>query len=795
MIAASALLALIIGGAFALLLFAIGDLRGAERHTRHAQDVLVSANELERLLLDLETGQRGFLLTRQEAFLEPWKTAQTAFPREASALLAMVVGEGAVETEARAIEVQERSYINDYSLPLVNAARRGDPSAASVASTEAGKRRVDAMRANFDRLIGAERRIDARSRASAETDAGRASTAAAIALAGSIALIALYAGYLTRAIVRPVRRAAVMAGRLAGGDLSARMPETGVAEIVELERAFNVMGRSLERGRVELAGLAAEQASLRRVATLVAQGASPAEAFSAVAQELARLLEADITMVLRFEEEMAATVVGGWSDGSLVVPIGVTMTLEGEGVATKIRQTGEPARIERFAGPPGSLPGWYQGLGARIGVGSPIIVEGVLWGVTVAVFTRAGPLAENSEARIDGFTELVATAIANAQAREELRRVADEQAALRQVATLVARAAQPAAVFAAVAEEVGRLLPADSAFVVRYDADDTATIVGGWSASSDSVPLGTPFTLGPGDLTLLVRDSGQAARIDDYAAPPGSLAAALDIHSLVAAPITVEGRLWGLIGVASTQAEPPPPGTEQRLAGFTELVATAIANADARAELTSSRARVVATADQTRRRIERDLHDGAQQRLVSLALQLRATQASVRPEQGELRADLSHIATGLTNALDELRELARGIHPASLAEGGLGPALKTLARRSAVPVSLDLRRSTRLPEPIEVAAYYVVSEALTNAAKHSQASAVWVEVQARDAVLHISVRDDGRGGADFARGTGLVGLKDRVEALGGRMSIESAAGAGTWMRVELPVIEDGRSVG
>jgi signal transduction histidine kinase len=197
--------------------------------------------------------------------------------------------------------------------------------------------------------------------------------------------------------------------------------------------------------------------------------------------------------------------------------------------------------------------------------------------------------------------------------------------------------------------------------------------------------------------------------------------------------------------------------------------------------------RVVATADATRRRIERDLHDGAQQRLVSLALQLRAAQAAVPSGTGELVQQLDDMAAGMADVLDELREIARGIHPAVLAEGGLRPALRTLARRSAIPIDLIVQAERRLPEPVEIAAYYVVSEALTNVAKHAYASVAEVEVAVGDGVLHVRVRDDGRGGADFGHGSGLVGLKDRVEALGGRLSVQSSPAAGTCVQAELPL--------
>jgi PAS domain S-box-containing protein len=206
-----------------------------------------------------------------------------------------------------------------------------------------------------------------------------------------------------------------------------------------------------------------------------------------------------------------------------------------------------------------------------------------------------------------------------------------------------------------------------------------------------------------------------------------------------------------------------------------------------RAELAASRARIVTAADQTRRRIERDLHDGVQQRLVSLALDQRQAEAMVPAGLPQLQAQLSRVADGLAGVMQELQEISRGIHPAALARGGLAPALKTLARRSAVPVLLEMPAETRLPEPVEVAAYYIVSEALTNVAKHAHASAVHVLVEARGGVLGLSIRDDGRGGADPGRGSGLIGLSDRVDALGGTIEVASPDGEGTTLLVTLPV--------
>jgi signal transduction histidine kinase len=347
---------------------------------------------------------------------------------------------------------------------------------------------------------------------------------------------------------------------------------------------------------------------------------------------------------------------------------------------------------------------------------------------------------------------------------------------------------------------VGRLLGADITAVGRYDPEGAVTSVAIWTSTPSSSPIGYQARLGDRNVSTLVFETRRPARVESYgdAAARGRGApwlAATGVRSSVGAPISLEDRLWGVMIVGSTSDVPPPRGTEERLADFTELVATAIANAEAQAELTASRARIVATADDTRRRIERDLHDGAQQRLVSLALQLRGAQAGVPPGLGQLGAELAEVAGGLTDVLDDLREMARGIHPAILAEGGLGPALKTIARRSAVPVDLDVRTTGRLPEPIEVGAYFVVSEALTNVAKHARASSVAVDVEAVDGVLRLSVRDDGVGGADFAGGSGLVGLKDRVEALGGRIAVDSVSGAGTTLRVELPLSDERETSG
>jgi signal transduction histidine kinase len=255
----------------------------------------------------------------------------------------------------------------------------------------------------------------------------------------------------------------------------------------------------------------------------------------------------------------------------------------------------------------------------------------------------------------------------------------------------------------------------------------------------------------------------------------------------VATPIMVEGHLWGALGVGTSTEQPLPPDAEARLASFAELMATAIANAESKSELAASRRRIVAASDEARRQIERDLHDGTQQRLVALGLVARTAEADVRADRGDLRGYLSRIAAGLADALAELQELSRGIHPALLSEHGLGPALRTLARRSAVPVDLDVTTDARYPEAIEIAAYYVASEALANAMKHAQASCIEISLVPRDGNLLLSIRDDGVGGADPAGGSGLAGLTDRVEALGGSIRFHSTAGAGTYIAAHLPL--------
>jgi signal transduction histidine kinase len=375
----------------------------------------------------------------------------------------------------------------------------------------------------------------------------------------------------------------------------------------------------------------------------------------------------------------------------------------------------------------------------------------------------------------------------------ESERLSEEQSALRRVATLVAQAGPPSVVFEAVTREVGLLCGADLARMERYEPDGMVTGVAAWSrvpGQLAELAVGTRFNLDGLSIARGVHQTGGPVRVDSFGQDTGAIARearAVGIRSSVGCPIVVGGRLWGVIAASTRREDPFPPDTEAQIAEFTELVATAVANAEAHAELTASRARIVATADQTRRRIERDLHDGTQQRLVSLALRLQSVAAAIPPELAEAHQELAGVQAELDEVLGELRELSRGIHPSILTEGGLGPALRTLARRSSVPVELQVGMEGRLPERVEVAAYYVVAEALTNVAKHAGASVVQVEVDSDDGVVRLDIRDDGVGGADPARGSGLVGVKDRVEATGGSLRVDSRPGQGTSLLAELPI--------
>jgi signal transduction histidine kinase len=542
-----------------------------------------------------------------------------------------------------------------------------------------------------------------------------------------------------------------------------------------------------------------ELSALSRVATLVAEGVQPQDLFAVVAEEVARVVDVPLVSVVRYELDGTATECAGFSPEGPLFPVGKRWPLEGTNVLQLVRESSGPARIDDYLELEGEIADAVRRSGIRSTVGVPVVAAGRVWGVMVVSTTEHDPLPQGIEARLAEFTELLSTAIENAESREALAQLADEQATLRRMATLVAQGVPPGEIFSAVSEEVGRLVGSDIAAVVRFEHDPPAIVVVGVGQSIPGIPIGTRWELDDA-LALAsaeVYRTGRSARVDasDWASaswPIHEPALRQGLTSTVASPISVEGRPWGTMSVSAK--EPLPVGTEARLERFSELLATAIANAEGKSELAASRRRIVAASDETRRRIERDLHDGTQQRLVSLGLTVRAAEANIPPDERDLRADLSRIAMGLADAVEDLQEISRGIHPAILSQGGLGPALRTLARRSAIPVELDLATDTRLPESIEVAAYFVASETLANATKHAQASLIEVSLAPRNGSLMLSIRDDGVGGADPARGSGLVGLTDRVEALGGSIRVSSRPGEGTHVTAELPLeLEAGRS--
>jgi signal transduction histidine kinase len=617
---ASGTLAVIVGGAFAVLLVAVEDLRSSARMEALSETELDAADRLERLVVDIETGLRGFVITRQEQFLQPFNAGRVTFRDQLAALQSNEVN----STQARrlqAIAGDVGAYVNAYAVPLIGDVRRGMASAHSVAATDAGKRRVDAIRAQFDAYRTLQLALRSTRKTRDDTLTRRAVIASAVGLGGSIILVILFGGYLARALVFPVRRVAGMAALLAGGNLAVRVPEVGAGETGELERAFNSMAGSLEANRDELRLLVDEQSALRRVATLAARGVSAGEVLEAVAAETLALMGADAARVCRYETDGTATVVADASTLGTQIAVGTRVTLDGESVTASVLRTGRPSRRDSLDGSSGTIAG-------------------------------------------------------------------------------------------------------------------------------------------------LARERG--------------------LSSAVGAPIVVEGRLWGVIIAHWRQREPLPDDAERRIAEFAELLATAIANADSRDELVASRARVLAAGDDARRRVVRDLHDGAQQRLVHTIITLKLARRALQNHDHEKIDPLvSEALEQAEQANVEVRELARGILPSVLTRGGIQAAVEALMSRLDVPVTLEVSVD-RLPAGIEASAYFVVAEALTNVVKHSQATRVDVTIWRQADGLHVEIKDDGVGGA-HADGTGLIGLDDRVAALGGQLRVDSARGRGTVITATLPL--------
>ena len=322
----------------------------------------------------------------------------------------------------------------------------------------------------------------------------------------------------------------------------------------------------------------------------------------------------------------------------------------------------------------------------------------------------------------------------------------------------------------------------------NFERAGTALVMGVWSDGAEAIPVGTPLVLDGDTIAPTISRTHRPARYDSLEGKTGSLVETLrstGIKAAVGAPVFFAGDLWGAVIISSDDA-PFPPEAEFRVGDFADLAAQAIANAHAREELAASRMRIVEASDAERRRLERNLHDGAQQRLVATSLAVRMAARRVTDDP-RLRSILDGAGDELARALEELRELARGLHPAVLTDHGLCAAIEAVADRAPLPVSVDVPLDERLPETVEAAAYFVVCEALTNVAKYARASQARVSVERNDGLAEVEVVDDGIGGADASEGSGLRGLADRVEALGGRLVVTSPPGEGTAVRAQLPV--------
>jgi signal transduction histidine kinase len=549
-----------------------------------------------------------------------------------------------------------------------------------------------------------------------------------------------------------------------------------------LQQFAQLVGTALatSHARAELQALADEQAALRRVAELAAQEAPADDVLQAVTAEASRLTGVDFTTLVRFEPDGSTEVVA--LDGAPAdVEVGMRAPGPGDGATQRVWRTGRAARIDDLAGASGHWPRVANGFGFAPSAAVPVHLARRLWGALVVV-ARSEPLPRGIETPLADFAELASTAIGAAQARRELRVLADEQAALRHVAEVVARGATLDDVFAAVATEASTLLGNLATALLRFDSEEVAVAI---AVCNSPAPLGLRIPSGGDTATGQVLRTGRPVRVDSFMDTPlADIAADLGVGAGVAVPVSVEGRVWGAL-TTSTPDAPLPTGTEERLAQFAELAAAAIANAENKAKLTASRARVIATADETRRRLQRDVHDGAQQRLVHTLMTLalaRDAAAAGRPSVELIDEATQHAE----RANRELRDLVRGILPASLTRGGLRAGLESLVTDLPMPVEIRVT-APRVPAETETTAYFVVAEALTNVVKHARATRATVEIELQAHALSVRVSDDGSGGADPGRGTGLTGLLDRVEAAEGRLAITSPHAVGTTVHATLPV--------
>lgn len=535
--------------------------------------------------------------------------------------------------------------------------------------------------------------------------------------------------------------------------------------------------------RAEVERLAGEHAALRRVATLVAGGAEPEKVWDVVLSELAELCDAPRTSLLRYDSADSVTVIAARAVAGNVERLPSRWPVTGNTLSAQVAAKRTVVRVDwaDIEGEIGEVVRGRTDLGTSIM--APVFDQGDLWGGLAVHASRGHTLAADTERRLVGFAELVSTALANAGARAEIRRIADEQTTIRRIATMVARQAPPTEICQTVTEALTDLLAIEDMRLFRYDSGTEVTVVGSCGLMTGDYPAGSTHPLLAGTAVDLVRRDGVTTRLDggdDIAGEPARAAREANLRSTVACPVFVGDRLWGVLVMASPQLGRIPDRVLQPISDCVDLIATAIRNTEAEERLLASRARIVAATDEARRRFERDLHDSAQQRLVSLALELRATESLA----GEA---LTATADEVDAILNDLRDLSRGLHPTMLSEGGLPSAIRSLVRRCPAPVRLVLPDTwSGVAEVVEIACYYVVAEALTNVAKHALAGVVELELALDDAGVRVTVTDDGVGGVDSSGGSGLIGIADRLEALGGSLSVVSPPGAGTTLVAKLP---------
>ena len=543
----------------------------------------------------------------------------------------------------------------------------------------------------------------------------------------------------------------------------------------------------------ELRRLENEREALLRLGALA--GTAPIrELFDAIAEELARVVDLktgetheDMSGLSRFNPDATLTLVAAWGKvPDYPSPIGSTWPLtDGDSANGRVYRTGLPARLEGGIPVTGSISGRLGTIRANSSIAVPIFVDDVLWGSATIVSDRAEPLPPSTEARLSDFAALASTAISSAQRREEVRRLAEEQSAIRRMATVVAQQPPLAEVYAQVCSELLALLQADDARVVRFEADGRITVVGAAGVLGDSIPIGFSVDADPAFAVEQVRRTGSPARVDGYSEVAGKEAGSIQeagLRATLAQPIQLGDRLWGAIAVASALPLTVTDRVLPTLYDSAELVATAIRNTEAAEDLRASRERIVSAADESRQRFERNLHDGAQQRLVALALELRHSAKTAEP------LDVAAVAGELDGIVTDLRDLSHGLHPAVLSEAGLGGAFRMLARQCPIPVTLLLPDAwPTVSDRTQVACYYLLSEALTNVVKHANASAVAVTVTIDRDDLEIVVADDGIGGASIGGGSGLIGVVDRVEALGGSLAVVNSPGEGSRLIARLPL--------